>query len=101
MTTTEPRVRIAQHVHYTSYSTPGGEYGKACRAAIVTELDDGTPDAPGDRDLIGLAVVNPTGLFFRSIADGGCRHDGVSLPKIEPGPSGRVGGTWHLMDDCG
>jgi len=98
MTTSElpaPRVQLAQHVHYTSYGTPEGEYGKECRAAFVTEVDRFDPD------LVGLVVANPTGLFFRPLAAGGCRHDGVTLPKIEAGPSGRVGGTWHLADDCG
>jgi hypothetical protein len=106
MSTTEARVRIAQHVHYTSYGTPGGEFGKECRAAIVTEVDRDDPD------LIGLTAANPTGLFFHPLAAGGCRHDGVDVatgitladgehrPKIEPGPSGRAGGTWHLIEDC-
>lgn len=89
-----PTPRVGTTVHYVSFGTPGGEFGKACRAAKVTELDDGDPDRPGDPELVGLAVLNPTGLFFRSIADGGCRYNGESRP------SGRAGGTWHWIEDC-
>lgn len=65
-------------VHYVSYGTPGGEFGSRCRAAIVTEVD------PVDPGRIGLCALNPTGLFFHSLGDGGCAHD-VAL----------IGGTWH------
>jgi hypothetical protein len=90
-----PSVNVGDSVHYTSFGTPGGEYDKACRAATVTEVDDGDPENPGDPAVVGLAVFNPTGLFFRSLADGGCAYNG------EPRPSGRAGGTWHLATDCG
>jgi hypothetical protein len=47
-------------VHYVSYGTPGGEYGKECRAAIITEAKADL----GMTDRVGLAVLNPSGLFF-------------------------------------
>jgi hypothetical protein len=47
------------------------------------ELPDGMPD-PAQR--VGLMVKNPTGLFFHSLADGGCVYDGREDP---------AGGTWH------
>ena len=48
---------IAQMVHYQSYGTPAGEYLSEPRAAIVTEVEeDGA---------VGLAVLNPSGLFFQ------------------------------------
>lgn len=47
---------IGRIVHYQSYGTPGGEYLPEPRAAIVTEVD-------GD-GVVGLAVLNPTGMFF-------------------------------------
>lgn len=73
---------INRMVHYVSYGTPNGEYASCCRAAVITET--GAPGSP-----VGLAVINPTGLFFHSITDGGCRY-------AEPGPDGRYpGGTWH------
>jgi hypothetical protein len=58
-------------VHYVSYGTPGGEYGKECRAAIVTGVGEGM-----DCD---LAVFNPTGMFFNR-----CYYN-----------EDKPGGTWH------
>lgn len=52
--------RVGEIVHYVSYGTPGGEYGKECRAAVVTEVTE-QPDADGTA---GLCVLNPTGQFF-------------------------------------
>jgi hypothetical protein len=72
---------IGQVVHYRSYGTPNGEYQSVCRAAIVTEVD---PEDPGH---IGLIAMNPTGLFFHALSDGGCHY---SL--------GAEGGTWHWLD---
>ena len=46
---------IGRIVHYHSYGTPGGEYLPEARAAIVTAV-------AGEE--VGLAVINPTGLFF-------------------------------------
>lgn len=64
---------VGRIVHYVSYGTPGGEYVSECRAAIVTESNMNS-------DTIGLAILNPTGLFFnRTIV-----HD-----------EAKRGGTWH------
>lgn len=87
---------VGRVVHYTSFGTPGGEYGKECRAAIVTEVgevevDEQNPAGDGvHRQMVGLCVLNPTGLFFNR----GVLQEEIS-DKIEPGPSGRTGGTWH------
>lgn len=97
---------IGRVVHYVSYGTPGGEYSQECRAAIVTEVTS-DPDNP---DQVGLAVLNPTGMFFNPAVpynDGG-GHEGspgcldqtshgspfryCACGWIEPTP---VGGTWH------
>ena len=78
-------------VHYVSYGTPGGEYGRECRAAIVTEA--GPLASP---QLLGLAVLNPTGIFFgRDIP----QDEGYLMPKASAtslcaGQNCR-GGTWH------
>lgn len=80
MNTQKPSV--GRIVHYVSHGTPGGEYTSECRAAIVTEVDAGDPDR------VGLSVVNPTGLFFHSLAGGGCSHDDSS-------DGSHRGGTWH------
>lgn len=64
---------VGRVVHYVSYGTPGGEYTSECRAAIVTETDTS--------DTVGLAVLNPTGMFFnRTVA-----HDEID----------KRGGSWH------
>lgn len=47
---------IGRMVHYQSYGTPGGKYTAEPRAAIIT--------AVRDDEVVSLAVVNPTGLFF-------------------------------------
>lgn len=48
---------IGRIVHYVSYGSPGGEFpAQECRAAIVTEVETDT--------FIGLAVYNPSGLWF-------------------------------------
>lgn len=69
------RPSVGRVVHYTSYGTPGGEYGRECRAAIVTEVHG------GDDQVVGLCVLNPTGQFFTAAAQ---RDEGD-----------KVGGTWH------
>jgi hypothetical protein len=64
---------VGRIVHYVSYGTPGGEYGKECRAAIVT--------AVSTSEEVSLAVLNPTGMFFNqdcpqseAVHDGGSWH---------------------------
>jgi hypothetical protein len=74
---------IGRIVHYVSYGTPGGEYGKECRAAIVTEVAE-HPQADGT---VGLCVLNPTGQFFnRSVQHAEDKALGASEHQ---------GGTWH------
>jgi hypothetical protein len=86
---------VGRIVHYVSYGTPGGEYPKTCRAAIVTGLGELLPypqhgDGPedlGDDDaqLADLCVLNPTGQFFNQ-----------GVPQDErTARDGREGGTWH------
>lgn len=76
---------VGDTVHYVSYGTPGGEYESECRTATVTETYP--PDDSGEliSDTIGLAVVNPTGLFFHPLSNYGCEHS----------EGERRGGTWH------
>jgi hypothetical protein len=74
----KPRASIGRVVHYVSYGTPGGEFPSVCRAATVTEVDAETPG------VVGLCVMNPTGLFFHPLSDGGCAY--ALTPR---------GGTWH------
>ena len=86
---------VGRIVHYVSYGTPGGEYGRACRAAIITEVT--VPQQPGSVDEVGLFVANPTGLFLNQAVP---FEAGTPL---KPGESRRdlcgeadyPGGTWH------
>ena len=82
----ELRAYVGQVVHYVSYGTPGGEYRSACRAAILSEVSGEV------RDVVGLVVLNPTGIFFRSLADGGCDYRSGNFAS---------GGSWHTLEDCG
>jgi len=77
---------VGRVVHYVSFGTPGGEYTSQCRAAIVTEVPDDTPDG---REWVCLAVLNPSGMLFnRAPYD---EWDGADIvPGAEP-----QGGTWH------
>lgn len=82
---------VGRIVHYVSYGTPGGEYSRECRAAIVTEVDL-TVDSP---QTVGLCVMNPTGLFLNRTNprdDGKADHmGGTNLC----GGLDYAGGTWH------
>ena len=107
------RPSVGRIVHYVSYGTPGGEFPKACRAAIVTEVELGVPESLGG-ERVGLAVLNPTGISLHSLEAGGCKyHDGVETPGDPSCPNRQqhgnpfrycgcgwqeaeqVGGTWH------
>lgn len=82
---------IGRIVHYTSYGTPGGEHGKECRAAVITAVDEyQSSEDGGFVGHVDLCVLNPMGLFFNRGV-----HQEVPADEIEPGPSGRTGGTWH------
>lgn len=104
---------VGRIVHYVSYGTPGGEYGKECRAAIITEVSaDAIPVGPEltGPDVVGLCVLNPTGQFFnRSVP----YHDDAETPGAPDcpqagthgnpfrycacgwGEASHKGGTWH------
>jgi hypothetical protein len=77
---------LGRIVHYVARGSADGRFPRTCRTAIVTEVE--APSMTNDgQQRVGLMVVNPTGLFFHSLADGGCGYDGNT---DEP-----VGGTWH------
>lgn len=96
---------VGRIVHYVSFGTPGGEYGKECRAAVVTEVQ-GDPQAS-----VGLCVLNPTGQFFNRAVphdSGVCQtlphqdatHTALGDPVL---CSSRCyeGGTWHWPERAG
>lgn len=67
MTTQTPTV--GRIVHYQSYGTPGGEYLPEPRAAIVTCTypPEGPELADPAKLHVGLAIMNPTGMFFNQL----------------------------------
>lgn len=73
---------VGRIAHYVSYGTPGGEFGQECRAAVVTAVDSVTDD------LVSLAVLNPTGMFFK-------QRLAHAEPERTPDGTVYVGGTWH------
>jgi hypothetical protein len=83
---------VGRVVHYVSYGTPVRPDGSQaftaqCRAAIITETAEQMgSNAP---DVVGLAVLNPDGLFFHPLSKGGCRHEDVGDADH------MAGGTWH------
>lgn len=103
--------KVGSIVHYVSHGTPvRGDGTQAfrsqCRPAVVTEV--------GVVDQVGLCVINPTGLFFHPLTDGGCSyHDGAETPGDPNCPNiaghgspfrycscgwaeaAYLGGTWH------
>lgn len=98
----EQQPSVGRIVHYVSHGTPGGEYTQECRAAIITETDTS--------DTVGLAVLNPTGVFFNRTVpyDGGGETAGATdcpnqLSHGNPFrycacgwvEASRTGGTWH------
>ncbi|MFK0124874.1 hypothetical protein ACIQSP_16355 [Streptomyces nigra] len=80
----EQQPSVGRIVHYVSHGTPGGEYPKACRAAIVTEVHG--EDASGH--VASLAVLSPQGVFFAARCAQGDELHGDH-------PPGAYGGTWH------
>jgi hypothetical protein len=78
-------------VHYVSHGTPVRTDGtqafdSRCRAAVITQVvgnavDPVTFEAVPDLWVVGLCVLNPTGMFFHeSVVQMEHAHDG---------------GTWH------
>ncbi len=77
--------RIVHCVSYGSPVQPDGsqKFHSQCRAAIITETE---PRRPADANVyVGLAAINPTGIFFHPLSDGGCPQDEET----------HRGGTWH------
>jgi len=103
----EQKPSVGRIVHYVSYGTPGGEYTSQCRAAIVTEVpnvDQASTDelrAEGEelqaRGRVGLAVLNPSGMFFNE-AD---YDDGAETPGTADRPNAFAHGNPFRYCACG
>jgi len=84
-----PLPGVGESVHYVARGSADGVYPMVCRAAIVTQVTDasavpGTAYDEVDPETLGLAVLNPTGLFF---------HERVKHVEEE-----MAGGCWHYLD---
>jgi len=76
---------VGRKVHYVSAGSADGKYPSVCRSADITEVDETGPVPESGVPYVGLAVLNPTGLHFRPLAEsGGVRYD-----------EGRAPYTWH------
>lgn len=88
---------VGKRVHYASHGSPPRADGSRafpseCRAAVITEVDGTTQFAVSGGvqvPKVGLCVTNPTGLFFRSLADGGSTWSDAVATGRHPG------GSWH------
>lgn len=69
---------VGRIVHYVARGSADGIYPSVCRAALITEV--GPDQNTGHEGYVGVAVLNPTGLFFHDACDYG--------ESKEPG-------TWH------
>ena len=102
-----PKPAIGRAVHYVSFGTPGGEYGKCCRAATITDIggwrttitqqDDETHrilHQKWDPDMMGLVVHNPTGTFNNTTVPYDSGEPGTEDPQMCDGLE-HPGGSWH------
>jgi hypothetical protein len=88
---------VGRVVHYVSHGTPlradGSQaYASLCRAAVVTAVYDEQnpppdPECPPGPDWVGLAVLNPTGMFFQ--------------PTVCQDERDHAAGTWHWPERAG
>lgn len=76
--TTLTHPELGRMVHYKARGSADGTFPPICRAAIITTM------RPDNGSAVGLAVLNPTGIFF----DAAIFYDEDQAP-----------GTWHWA--CG
>jgi hypothetical protein len=85
------RPSVNQAVHYVSAGSADGRYPSICRAATITETPD-PDDERGEQGFVGLMVINPTGIHFRPLSEGGALYadaDGGLKPY-----------TWHWPEQA-
>ena len=109
-----PKPSVGRVAHYVARGSADGVFPPACRAATITEvvhevtaIRDGTGAIVGSRagkHTVGLAVLNPTGLFFHPVSAGGADYDpgeplGADRADADSeglcSPRQFEGGSWH------
>jgi len=75
---------VNRQVHYVSAGSADGKFPSVCRAATITEVAGAVADGV---PLVGLMVVNPTGVHFRPLSEGGAGYADTVY--------GLVPYTWH------
>jgi hypothetical protein len=99
LTASTQQPSIGRIVHYVSYGTPGGEYGKECRAAVITGVSDAElhleTDVPQSAH---LCVLNPTGVFFKLNVP---YHDGAETEGSSDCPNAAQHGDPFRYCGCG
>ena len=65
---------VGRIVHYRSRGSADGCIPPEARAAVVSEVSGESSH------LVGLVVLNPSGLFFHSLADGGVPFSADGVP---------------------
>lgn len=73
---------IGRIVHYVARDSADGVYPPTCRAAVITQVNYDVEDTPAE-GYIGVAVLNPTGMFFHE----SCDYDKDHAP-----------GSWHWVE---
>lgn len=71
----EQKPSVGRVVHYVARGSANSRFSPACRAATITETLSDSKSAGKDELAVGLAVVNPSGMFFHSLEMGGIDHD--------------------------
>ena len=88
------RPTVGRDVHYVSAGSPvradgTQQYPSTCRAAKITEVND------FDGGTIGAMVINPTGVHFIGLDQGGVK-EAVAACVNDNGPNASlIPGTWH------
>jgi hypothetical protein len=85
---------VGRIVHYVSRGSADGIYKPECRAAIITQVNYDQTD--GLEGYVGLAVWNPSGMFFHEAVDYAAGQN-VLDPELKIGKTHveYIPGTWH------
>lgn len=83
----EQKPSIGRIAHYVSFGTPGGEYSRQCRAAVITAVHDLDPVPEHGVPYVDLCVLNPTGMLFSAE----CKYDDAD-------DTDKAGGTWYFPE---